>query len=139
MNAVRQVLRVVPGLFAICRLAPDAPLPAWVLHDEAGFFSITRTPEELSVVCAEEDVPPAVATVECGWRALALRGPIPFDAVGVIAALTEPLARSGIAAFVISTHDTDWLLVRRERLAHAIEALRLAGFTVESDAPAAFA
>jgi hypothetical protein len=77
--------------------------------------------------------------VERGWRALALRGPIPFDAVGVIAALTEPLARFGIAVFVISTHDTDRLLVRHERLAHAIEALRLAGFTVEGDAPAALA
>jgi hypothetical protein len=139
VNATRHVLRVVPGRFAICRLAPDAPLPAWVFHDEAGFYSITRTPEELSVVCAEEDVPPAIATVERGWRALALCGPIPFDAVGMIAALTEPLARFGVAVFVISTHDTDWLLVRRERLPQAIEALRLAGFTVEDDAPAAFA
>lgn len=139
MSAARHALRVVPGLYAICRLAPDAPLPAWVLHEEAGFFSITRTPEELSVVCAEEDVPPAIATVERGWRALAVRGPIPFDAVGVIAGLTEPLARSGVAVFVISTHDSDWLLVRREWLPQAIEALRLAGFTVEGDNPARFA
>jgi hypothetical protein len=122
----RLTLRVLPGTYAICRLAPDAAPPAWVFHDEAGFLSVTRTPHETSVVCAEDDVPPAVTEAERGWRALEVGGPIPLRAIGVIAALAEPLARAGVPVFAVSTHDTDYLLVPGERLPHAIEALRRA-------------
>ena len=126
----RRTLRVLPERLAICRLDPQAGFPAWVLHDGAHLFSVTRTPDETSVVCAEDDVPPSVDRVVRGWRALAIVGPIAFDAVGVIASLTEPLAAFDIPVFVISTYETDLLLVRAGHLPRAIEALRGA-FTVE--------
>ncbi|MBI1795553.1 MAG: ACT domain-containing protein [Candidatus Eisenbacteria bacterium] len=130
----------MPERLAICRLDPAAPFPAWVLHEGAALFSVTRTPDETSIVCAEDDVPPAVVRVERGWRALAVAGPIPFDAVGVIASITEPLAAHGVPVFVISTYDTDLVLVRAVDLPRAIEALR-PGFTIEDPAapPSAFA
>jgi uncharacterized protein len=124
MSERRGVLRVQPERLAVCRLEPGAPFPAWVMHESAAIWSVTRTPAETSVVCAEEDVPPAIEHVERGWRALQLAGPIPFDAIGVIASLTEPLARVGVPVFVISTFDTDLLLVREAHLPRAIEALR---------------
>ena len=106
-------LRETPWRLAICRFAPGAPLPAWVLHASAEFWSITRTPHELSVVCSEDDLPPSVdQRVERDWRAFAVVGPLPFEWTGVVSALTAPLAAAGLPVFVISTYDTDYLLVR---------------------------
>ena len=119
MTAPPLALRLVPGRLAICRLDAESPLPAWVFHAEATLYSVTRTPDELSIVCSEDDVPPAIERVERGFRAFAVRGPLPFDVVGVIASLTRPLAEAGIPVFVLSTFDTDYVLVREERLAEA--------------------
>ncbi|MBI1798866.1 MAG: ACT domain-containing protein [Candidatus Eisenbacteria bacterium] len=117
-------LRVLPGRLAVCRLALDAPLPAWVFHAEAHFFSVTRTPDEISVVCAEDDVPPSIDRVERGWRALMLEGTIPFSEVGVLASLLAPLAQAGVPVFALSTHDTDYVLVQESDLACAVAVLR---------------
>jgi len=109
----RLKLRETPWRLAICRFAPDAPLPAWVLHASAEFWSITRTPRELSVVCSEDDLPPSVdREVERDWRAFEVAGPLPFDLTGVVSGLTAPLADAGIPVFVVSTYDTDYLLVK---------------------------
>ena len=106
-------LRETPWRLAICRFAPDAALPAWVLHPSAEFWSITRTPRELSVVCSEDDLPPSVdRQVERDWRAFEVVGPLPFEMCGVVSGITSPLAAAGIPVFVISTYDTDYLLVR---------------------------
>ena len=120
----RRVLTLLPQRFAICRFAPDTPLPVWVLHSSPSVWSITRTPAELSVVCPEDDLPPSIdRDVERPWRAFALEGPIPFGATGVIASLTAPLAGAGVPVFVLSTYDTDLLLVRAEHLGRAREVL----------------
>ena len=109
----RLTLRVTPWQLAVCRFPADSPLPAWVLHAEAQFFSITRTPEEMSVVCAEDDLPPSVERdVERDWRAFAVAGPLPFGLTGVVSGITSPLAAAGIPVFVVSTYDTDYLLVK---------------------------
>jgi len=120
-------LSVMEGLFAIIRLASDAPLPAWAA--QSSFFSATRTCEELSLV-----VPEAAAVAEHevsrGWRMLKVRGPLKFSEVGVLAALANPLARTGVSIFVISTFDTDYLLVPQEELSVAVEALEHAGHCI---------
>jgi hypothetical protein len=121
-------MRLTPlaGRVAVCRLDADAPLPAWPRGD---FVSITRTPDELSVVCDDDAVPDGVRA-ERGWRALRVEGPIPFEVTGVAAALTAPLARDGISLFLVSTFDTDYLLVKAEVFARAIAALRSSGLEV---------
>jgi hypothetical protein len=122
-RSVKRVLTLHPGRYAVCRFAPDAALPSWVMHEGATTWCLMRTPRELSVVCPEDDLPPSVERAERGFRALELEGPIPFDETGVVAALTAPLARAGIPVFVLSTHDTDWLLLQETDLARAREAL----------------
>lgn len=125
MTTPRLRLRETPWRLAVCRFPADSPLPVWVLHAEAQFWSLTRTPSELSLVCAEDDLPPSVdEDVEKGWRAFALEGPIPFTTTGVISGLTVPLAAAGIGVFVISTYDTDYVLVKAANFARAAEALR---------------
>jgi hypothetical protein len=117
-------LTLLPDRLAVVRLSADQAFPAWVHHDDATFWSITRTPDEWSIVCDRHAVPPSCERVEDGWRTFVLAGPIPFDTVGVIASLTAPLAAAGIAVFVLSTFDTDYLLVKETALAAALAVLR---------------
>lgn len=113
-------LRMTDWRLAVVRFSPDATPPAWVFHNSVQFYSITRTPNELSIVCAEDDLPPSVETnVERGWAAFELEGPIPFTTTGVISALTAPLAAAGVSVFVISTYDTDYLLVKAAHVERA--------------------
>ena len=113
---------VVPGTLSICRLHATDRIPSWALELHTGFVSITRTADELSIVCPEEAVPPDTL-VEEDCRALVIPGPIPFEATGVMAALATPLANAGIPIFAISTYDTDYVLVRSQNLELALEVL----------------
>lgn len=119
-------LDVMPGELAVCRLPPDAPVPDRAQGD---FVSVTRTPGELFVACTAGGVPDGV-TGECGWRAVAVRGPLAFSLTGVLASLATPLAEAGVPVFVMSTYDTDYLLVREGDVDRAKETLRAAGHTV---------
>ena len=115
-------LRVLPERYAICRLAADAPVPLF-------FFSVTRTADELSVVCLDAQAPEAAKT-ERGWRVLQVIGPLEFSLTGVLAAIAAPLAVAGVSIFSVSTFDTDYVLVKEENLAKAVDALRAAGHRV---------
>lgn len=121
-------LVVVPGRLAVCRLAPDASLADWM--QTGAVSSITRTADELSVVCDEADVPEGIRS-ERGWRAFRVEGPLDFGLTGVLAALAVPLAEAGVSIFAVSTFDTDWLLVKADRLDQAIYSLREVGHIVE--------
>jgi len=112
---------------AVCRLAPSVPWPA--PPPGASLFSATVTADELSVVCLEGDEPPG-AQVEGGWRALAVVGPLEFDQVGIVSSMTVPLAAAGIGVFVVSTFDTDLVLIKDVDLAAAIDALEGVGHRV---------
>jgi hypothetical protein len=127
MAARHLVLLVLDEHFAVSRLASDTPIPAWV---GGPFSSVTRTAEELSIVC-RQDVVPEEVQCERGWRYLRVEGTLPFSAVGVLAALAAPLAEAGVSVFAISTFDTDHLLVKEKDLREAVEALRRQGHTVE--------
>jgi hypothetical protein len=118
-------ISVVPGRWAIVRLAPDEPVPAWAA-EAGGFVSMTRTPEELSIVSPEAVVPPE-HRAEVGWALIRLHGPIPFDQTGVLASLAAPLAAAGVGIFAISTFDTDYLLVKAGQLTKACDVLVSAG------------
>lgn len=107
---------VVPGSLAIVRLPPSSEVPA-------SFFSIASTDEETSIVCDESAVPPN-AQADRGWRALKIEGPLPLTAVGILAEIAARLATEGISVFAVSTYDTDYILVKAERLDDACKALR---------------
>ncbi len=116
---------------AVCRLATGSAVPGWVDLTAGPLVSITRTADELSLVLPEADVPPGVRA-ETGWRALSVRGPLPFHLTGILVSLATPLAAAGVPIFAVSTHDTDWLLVAQDRLAEACAALEAAGHRVHT-------
>ena len=110
----------------ICRLPSGDPLPQWMAGP---FISITRTIKELSVVCAAVSVP-AHVTSDRGWRGLRLEGPFSFSIVGIMSSLSTTLAEAEVPIFVISTYDTDYILVKDEDLARAVVALEAAGHDI---------
>lgn len=123
-------LSVAADAMAICRLDAAADIPAWATR--RAFFSITRTANELSVICQAAVVPPDVRA-ERDWRIMSLRGPLDFSLVGVMLALASPLAQAGISIMPVATYDTDHLLVRASRLDEAVTCLRAAGHHVEME------
>ncbi len=121
------ILALLPDIFSVSRLAPEASIPKWA--EKGSFVTITRTQEELSIVCPETAVPDGVST-QRGFRCLKVAGPLDFALTGILASLAVPLAQAGISIFAISTYDTDYLLLPQKNLEEAIEVLTHAGHTV---------
>jgi hypothetical protein len=113
-------LTLLPDSLAICRLPRDAPIPQWALA--GNFYAVCRSEEELSIVCPDGH-PPAEIKADPGWRALKVQGPLPLTEIGVIAALSAPLAEAGISVFVMSTFDTDYLLIKETNVSKAVRVL----------------
>ena len=118
-------LLLLPDTFAICRLAPDAPVPDWALAGD--WFSITRTADELSVVCSQANAPASI-TCERDWRCLKVEGPLDLSLTGILASLAAPLAEAGICIFAVSTYGTDYVLVKEQNVDRAVAVLSQAGY-----------
>jgi hypothetical protein len=128
MNPPVLSLKILPERMAVCRFAPTVQLPGWI--DKSSFYSITRTEEELTVVCTEAPVPPGTLS-ENGWRCFKAQGPLDFSETGIIFSLSKPLTECGISVFVISTFDTDYFMVKEKDLAKTVDALTAAGHQVK--------
>lgn len=124
----RVVLQLLAGEFAICRLAPDEPVPAWA--GSVVFNSVTRTAGELSVTCPAVQVPAGVRS-EGGWRLLKFRGPLAFAETGILSAVLAPLAEAGVTIVAQGTFDTDYLFVKAGQLEVAVRAVETAGHMVQ--------
>ena len=123
-------LSLLRDRYTVLRFLPEAPPPAWAMTGD--FFSVTRSKEELSIVTRVENLPSWEAA-ESQWRALQVHGQLAFTEIGVLASLTAPLARDGVAIFVVSTFDTGYLLVQIPQIQQAITSLRAAGHTIVSE------
>lgn len=115
--------RQLPGLYAILRLAPGAPIPDWAGFGE--FTSISRSPDELSIVCPIDNLPKEIDP-RPSWICLKLDGPFPFSQTGVLLSFLEPLSSNGIPIFAVSTYDTDYVLVQEQFAEGALKILQLA-------------
>jgi len=125
-------LSLLPESFAIVGLSPNSDIPAWAT--QGPFFSVTRSSDELSIVVEESLVPPGVQSQD-GWRVIKVHGPFVLTEVGVLASLAGPLAAAKVSSFVISTFDTDYILVASENLAAAMSTLERAGHSFQRNQP----
>ena len=116
--------KTIEGPFAICRFGPDVIVPDWATS--GGFSSITRTPDELSIIC-EEAVVPSDVKAERGFRCVRLVGPFDFQAIGILESFLRPLAQAAVPIFAISTYDTDWILIQETHWDRALLVLAKAG------------
>lgn len=119
-------LALLDAELAVCRLPADASV---TVPATSGFWSMTRTDRELSVVCPVAAAPEG-AVVEAGWVAYVVEGPLDFGLTGILASIANPLAEAGVPIFAVSTYDTDYVLVRTEQSTRTAEALRAAGHRV---------
>lgn len=116
-------LENVGGSFSVCRIADvkDAAV-------RGTFLSLTKTEDEISLVCPTEDVPKNCIAREDGWACIRIAGTLDFSLVGVLARISKILAESGVSIFAVSTFNTDYVLLKQDRLSGAAEALRKHGY-----------
>jgi hypothetical protein len=122
-------LHVLREDYCICRIDVGQPTD-WLSVVEAEFLSLTRTPDEVSIVCPAHLPPRDVRVRSDGWRCMRVKGPLDLALTGIMLSLLRPLADAGCPVFTIATHDTDFLLVKAVDLKRAVGALRAAGHVV---------
>ena len=120
MKTPKLTLSILPEKLGICHFNKNTPIPEWA--ENLNFCSITRTSDELSIVCPQEKIPGGVL-FEKDWRAFKLEGDLEISSVGVIASLSKPLAEAGISIFNVSTYETNYVLVEDKNLEKAKKIL----------------
>lgn len=113
-------MKLLKEKYGVCRLDKIELIPEWQKNSE--FFSITRTPDELSIVCSEDNIPNEIKC-EKDWRVLKIEGQLDFSLIGILASISTILAQKGISIFAISTYDTDYILVKNKDIDNTIDSL----------------
>ena len=121
-------LSLLPQKYAVCHFHPDKHIPYWALLGD--FVSLTRTHEELSIVCQQNNVPDDIEA-ERGWRCVQVQGAFDFSTAGVHVSLAVPLAEADISVLAIATYATDYLLIKEENVERALQVLKQAGHSIE--------
>jgi hypothetical protein len=122
-------LKELAGSFTILKIGPDEAIPAWAV--QSPFFSVSKTGEELSIVCESGSVPEGIENQSGNWKCLKVRGLLDFAQTGILSSIAGPLARAKISIFAVSTYDTDYILVKDQTLERAKEALKKSGVICE--------
>ncbi|MGB6976914.1 MAG: ACT domain-containing protein [Gammaproteobacteria bacterium] len=119
-------LSVLKNTLSICKLNRQSKMPNWLSIANCPFISITKTEDELSIVCDQSIIPEKIEDMSIvrDWRALKIEGPLDFSLTGILSALLHPLAKQQISIFTVSTYDTDYILVKEQDLTSAIEVLK---------------
>ncbi len=118
-------LTLLDGIYCVCRLPPHESIPDNIL--QSTFYSISKTTDELSIVCLE-NLAPQQAKIEKSWSIIQVQGPLDFSLTGILASLATPLAEEKISLFAISTFDTDYILVKNKDIDSAKSVLQKAQF-----------
>ena len=129
MKKTSLTFKLIDEKYAVCRLSANDKLPDWCPLED--FVSITKTEDELSIVCKEKYVSENV-TSERDWRILKILGPLDFSLVGILSKITSTLALHSISVFAISTYDTDYILVKDSTISKTIEVLEKEGYKIIS-------
>ena len=115
----------MPQRLTVCKVASDAEL---TLAGDLVF--IGKTDAECSLVCPTELAPAHPLAREDGWRCFRIQGVLDFSLIGILAQIASLLAAHRIGIFVVSTFNTDYILVKEENLDRAVRLLKAAGYTV---------
>lgn len=127
--AIGKTLHLIEGLYSIIQLGKGEEIPKWAVGSP--YVSITRTDDELSIVCLTALVPPKLNSSD-NWRILKVKEVLDLSLTGILSSILIPLAEGGVPVFTISTFNTDYILVKETVLSKAAELLKEAGFVIES-------
>ncbi|MEK6266864.1 MAG: ACT domain-containing protein [Clostridium sp.] len=113
-------MKLLTERFGVCRLDKTELIPEWAKN--SSFYSITKTLDELSIVCSQDNIP---SNIKCerNWRTLKIEGPLDFSLIGILSSISTLLAQNGISIFAISTYDTDYILVKDKDIVNTINVL----------------
>lgn len=128
MDIQRLQLKFLDGVFTVHRISVGSKISPTVY--ESNFFAVTKTDEELSIVC-DSSIHVESEKSEAGWSCFKVVGPLDFSLTGVLAKLSTCLAEANISIFAISTYDTDYILVRTQEMERAQSTLIQAGYLLE--------
>lgn len=123
-------LSLLKDFYGICKLPCDSSIPDWA--QKGSLYSITRTEKELTIVCPQGSIPMDIE-YDGNWRGFRIDGSFDFSQIGVISCLAGPLARAGISIYVISTYDTDYVLVKEKNVEQAVTVLTDEGHLIIRD------
>ena len=118
-------IKILEQDLTVCRIES---LPGVDLHGE--LFFLARTDEELSLVCPTSMAPAQTMGREDEWRAMRIQGQLDFSLVGILSNIAGILAERGISIFAVSTYNTDYVLVKSDRLNEAVDALTQNGYEI---------
>lgn len=116
-------LKLLDGEFSVCKL--NGPQE---VDFNTPFLFIGKTDEEISIVCPTECAPQNAAAAEHGWRGMRICGELDFSLTGILARLANILAQNNIPIFAVSTYNTDYIFIKSDTLAHAVDCLQQAGY-----------
>ncbi len=119
---------VMNGVFSLCSFAPQDPIPVWTMS--SSFYTISKTNDELSIICESQYVPASVKQ-DGNWSLLKIAAVLDLSLTGITAKFSTALADAGVNLCVIATYETDYILVKQQKLQTAIAALQNAGFIVQ--------
>ena len=120
-------LKLLKDKYSVLRLNKNDEIPKWIFNEE--FFSITRTEDELSIVCLQDKVKEYIKC-ERNWRILKIEGPLDFSLIGILSKISTLMANNNISIFAISTYDTDYILIKEETIDRAIEILENSNYNI---------
>lgn len=113
-------MKLLKGKYGVCRLDKNELIPGWAQIGD--FFSITKTTDELSIVCDEDSIPNNIKC-EKDWKILKIEGPLDFSLIGILSSISSILANKGISIFAVSTYDTDYILIKSKDIDKAVNVL----------------
>ena len=127
MNSNYKIKEIKPSLKEYLRQLEERLLQPEVRQSTEEWDKLLA--DELSIVCPQGQLP-EYKEAELGWRALKVAGPLDFSLTGVLADLANPLAKAGSSIFALSTYNTDYLLVKEDKLEQAVSTLEASGHEV---------
>lgn len=120
-------LKLLDETYGVCSLEKDSEISPWIV--EGNFLSITKTDEELSIVCEEKNISEGIK-YEGGWKILKIEGKLDFALVGILAKISNIMAENNISIFAISTYDTDYILIKLNNINKAVELLKKENYNI---------
>ena len=113
-------LKLLKDIYGVCRLNKDESIPSWAFDGE--FSSITKTDDELSIVCLKDNIPKDTKC-ELDWKILKILGPLDFSLIGILSKISTLMAENNISIFAVSTYDTDYIMIKENDLKQAVSIL----------------
>lgn len=124
MEEGRMKLEWLASEFSVGKWQADAE----IAMSSNPFWFLSRTDKELSLFCPTDEMVENADEYEHGWIGFRVAGELEFSLVGVLSQIANALAYGKISIFAISTFDTDYVFMKKEKKQEAQGLLELLGW-----------